>query len=132
MKLALDTNAYTAFQRGQTPKLKQFIDEAELLVLPFVAEAELRTGFKKGSREHENRDKLIKFLSSDRVVVVWADEDTSEMYARIWTELSVKGALIPTNDIWIAAVCLQHHLTLATTDAHFKKVPLLITIPVDQ
>ncbi|HEY1835428.1 MAG TPA: type II toxin-antitoxin system VapC family toxin [Candidatus Saccharimonadales bacterium] len=131
MRLALDTNAYTAFQRGQAAGLKQLIDTAELIVLPFIVEAELRAGFKKGSREPENHAKLSKFMSSNRVLVLWADEATNEIYARIWAELSAIGALIPTNDIWIAAICLQNNLALATADTHFKKVPFIATVSAD-
>ena len=31
-------------------------------------------------------------------------------------------AAIPENDIWIAALCRQHHLALASRDGHFDKV----------
>ena len=34
----------------------------------------------------------------------------------------MKGRLIPENDIWIAAIALQHDLTSATRDEHFKEI----------
>jgi tRNA(fMet)-specific endonuclease VapC len=37
-------------------------------------------------------------------------------------ELRVKGQPIPENDIWVAAIALQHRLTLVTRDEHFKQV----------
>ncbi|MBA3472116.1 MAG: VapC toxin family PIN domain ribonuclease, partial [Rubrobacter sp.] len=33
-----------------------------------------------------------------------------------------KGRPIPENDIWIAAVALQHDLVLASRDSHFEHV----------
>jgi len=36
--------------------------------------------------------------------------------------LRLKGRPIPENDIWIAAVALQHGLPLATRDDHFNEV----------
>ena len=125
MKVALDTNAYSALQLGGAVQLKAAADGAELLVIPFVVDAELRAGFKKGSKEKENYDKLKKFQALDRAVVLWPDEETNELYAKVWTELSAKGKPIPTNDVWIAAICLHYHLTLATSDKHFDHVPLL-------
>jgi predicted nucleic acid-binding protein len=40
---------------------------------------------------------------------------------------------VPTNDIWIAATAIQHHLTLFTFDAHFARVPDLSVgrVPLD-
>lgn len=125
MKVALDTNAYSALQLGRAAQLKTAADNAELLVIPFVVDAELRAGFKRGNKEKENYDKLQKLQVLDRVVVLWPDEETNELYAKVWAELSAKGKPIPTNDVWIAAICLQHHLILATSDKHFEHVPLL-------
>jgi predicted nucleic acid-binding protein len=116
---------YSALQLGNATQLQPLVSNAELLVLPFVVDAELRAGFKKGRKEKENYNKLQQFQALDRVVVLWPDEETNELYAKVWAELSAKGKPIPTNDVWIAAVCLQHHLTLATSDAHFDHVPLL-------
>ena len=38
------------------------------------------------------------------------------------TVLHLKGRPIPENDIWIAAIALQHSLRLSTRDEHFKEV----------
>ncbi|HVA11038.1 MAG TPA: PIN domain-containing protein [Candidatus Dormibacteraeota bacterium] len=130
MKIALDTNAYSDLQLGKAVQLKPMVDDAELLVIPFAVDAELRAGFKKGSKEKDNYDKLQRLQELDRVAILWPDEETNELYAKIWAELSAKGKPIPTNDVWIAAICLQYHLTLATSDTHFDYVPLLRKIPV--
>lgn len=131
MKLALDTNAYAALQLGTAIKLESLIDEAELLALAFVVDAELRAGFKKGHKDRENYDKLQRFQTLDRVVVLWPDKETNELYAKIWSELSLRGKPIPTNDVWIAAICLQYNLTLITSDIHFEYVPLLQRLPTN-
>jgi predicted nucleic acid-binding protein len=130
VKVALDTNAYSALQLGKATQLEPTTDRADLLVIPFAVDAELRAGFKKGRKEKENYDKLQKFQALDRVVVLWPDEETNEIYANVWAELSAKCKPIPTNDVWIAAICLQYHLTLATSDVHFDYVPLLRKLSV--
>jgi predicted nucleic acid-binding protein len=37
--------------------------------------------------------------------------------------LARSGTPIPENDVWIAAVALEHGWPLATRDAHFARVP---------
>jgi tRNA(fMet)-specific endonuclease VapC len=36
--------------------------------------------------------------------------------------LKEKGKPLPENDIWIAALAMQHNLTLITRDTHFDHV----------
>ncbi len=57
------------------------------------------------------------------------DEDTSEFYAEILNNLREIGRPVPTNDIWIASVALQHGLKLFSKDQHFKYVPGLVMVP---
>ncbi|MFM7324349.1 MAG: PIN domain-containing protein, partial [Nodosilinea sp.] len=42
--------------------------------------------------------------------------------------LRFKGRPLPENDVWIAAVALQHDLILVTRDAHFQEVENLQTV----
>ena len=49
-------------------------------------------------------------------------EPTTHSYAEIVLELKRKGKPIPTNDIWIAALCRQHSLPLLSRDRHFDLV----------
>lgn len=41
--------------------------------------------------------------------------------------LQSKGTPIQDNDIWIAAIALQHNLILVTRDAHFDEIESLQT-----
>jgi tRNA(fMet)-specific endonuclease VapC len=34
----------------------------------------------------------------------------------------IKGRPIPENDLWIAAIALEHDLIVATRDAHFGEI----------
>ena len=47
---------------------------------------------------------------------------------KIYDELKKSGDPIPTNDLWIAALTLQHGTRLFTLDKHFKKVRGLFLI----
>ena len=91
-----------------------------------ISVGELLSGFKSGSREGKNRQELSVFLHSPRVMVYTVDENTAEHYSSVLYSLRKKGTPIPTNDIWIAAVSLQHGLPIYTMDKHFKQVEGLI------
>ncbi|MEE8324521.1 MAG: PIN domain-containing protein, partial [Candidatus Humimicrobiaceae bacterium] len=78
--------------------------------------------------EKENLEELDQFLYSPRVVVYDIDAETSEFYAKIYDDLKRSGDPIPTNDLWIAALTLQHGTKLFTFDKHFKKVRGLFLI----
>ena len=124
MNLALDTNAYSDFLRGD-PSRVNMVQGADRIFLPLIVLAELRAGFAAGSREPENIGTLRKFLSSPRVALLLPDETTAEHYARVFLQLRRQGTPIPTNDLWIAALALQHGLALCTADVHFQHVAAL-------
>ncbi len=54
--------------------------------------------------------------------VLLCDVETARYYGDIKNQLRLKGRPLPENDIWIAAVALQHNLTLVTRDAHFQEI----------
>lgn len=124
MRLLLDTNRYTDFCKA-VPEAVAPVTAAELVFLPFVALAELRGGFQTGTLARENERTLARFLASDRVSVLYPDETTTQVYAGLFAQLRRQGTPIPTNDIWIAALALQHNLALLSRDAHFDNLPQL-------
>lgn len=85
--------------------------------------AELRAGFRGGGRSGENERTLHKFLRSPRVSVLFADDATAHLYADLFADLRRAGTPVPTNDLWIAALVVQHGFTLLTRDAHFDRMP---------
>lgn len=127
MNLAIDTNRYVDFMRG-VDEAAETVRRATRIALPYVVLAELRAGFACGTRSRKNESNLARFLSRDPVHVLWADEATTHLYARVFSELRRKGTPIPTNDIWIAALAMQHGLPLFTRDAHFRHVGGLATL----
>lgn len=52
--------------------------------------------------------------------------ETARQYARLRGALKRAGTPIPENDLWIAALAIEHGWPLATRDAHFACVPGLI------
>jgi tRNA(fMet)-specific endonuclease VapC len=127
MKLAVDSNRYTDFCTGDE-KAVQIIRSAEEIHMPLIVLAELRAGFANGNRRAANESLLTRFLNAARTRVVVPDEQTTHFYADLYLSLRKKGRPIPTNDLWIAALVLQHDLVLFDRDAHFDQVPRLARI----
>ena len=124
MKLALDTNRYVDFARGE-PEAVDRVRRAESLFLPFVVMAELRAGFLCGTRSAVNERNLVRFVNSSRVAILFPDEATTHVYARLFRQLRLQGTPIPTGDLWIASLVIQHNLYLYARDRHFDHLPQL-------
>ena len=127
MRIALDTNTYRAFMEGDS-KAVGVVNSADELLLPVPVLAELRFGFAKGTRGRQNEAALTKFLDSPRVEVLSCDDQTSFHYAHLKLQLAKQGTPIPINDIWIAALVVQHGATLFTFDQDFNQLPQLARI----
>ena len=127
MRLALDTNRYTDLCRGVADTVR-LVSTAEAVFLPFVVVAELRAGFAFGKRSAENERVLRRFLLKQDVAVLYADDQTTHHYAAAYRQLRVQGTPIPTNDLWISALVLQHNLTLHDRDRHFEHLPQIVRV----
>jgi tRNA(fMet)-specific endonuclease VapC len=127
VKLALDTNRYTDLCRGNTSVVKT-VELADEVWLPFIVLGELRAGFAVGTQGPHNEAILRRFLLKPGVDVLYADEQTTHHYAAIYRQLRKQGTPIPTSDMWIAALALQHSLSLCDRDAHFDALPQLTRI----
>lgn len=125
MNIALDTNAYSDFMRGD-PARVPILRTARHIHLPLIVLGELRAGFAAGSQPSANAANLQRFLNSPRVSILLPDEQTAHHYAQLYLQLRTQGAAIPTNDLWIAALVVQHNLVLCTTDRHFQHLPQVV------
>ena len=119
MRIAIDTNSYREFCEGIGDAVECFARASEIYI-PYVTLAELRAGFLCGSVARSNERILIQFLNRPRVRILFPDEATTHHYARVFAQLRAQGTPIPTNDMWIAALVLQHDLQLYSHDAHFS------------
>ena len=63
---------------------------------------------------------LEELIAAVRILSV--DQETAGHYAQVRSELKKAGKPIPSNDLWIAAICRQHRLPLMSQDAHFDAV----------
>jgi tRNA(fMet)-specific endonuclease VapC len=117
--MILDTNALSA-AADDDPGVVAALSRAEQMVLPVIVLGEYRHGIAQ-SRNRASYENWLAGLLHD-CMVLDIQEPTTHHYAEITLELKRKGKPIPTNDIWIAALCRQHALPLLSRDRHFDLV----------
>ncbi len=82
---------------------------------------EFRFGIAQSRRHDDYENWLLRLIAASRVLEI--DERTTRHYAEARVDLKGIGRPIPTNDLWIAALCRQHSLPLLSRDRHFDAVP---------
>jgi predicted nucleic acid-binding protein len=117
--MILDTNALSAAADNDR-SVAGILARAEAMALPVIVLGEYRYGIAQ-SRHRAIYENWLTGLLND-CMVLDIQEPTTQYYADITLELKLKGKPIPTNDIWIAALCRQHSLPLLSRDTHFDLV----------
>jgi tRNA(fMet)-specific endonuclease VapC len=118
--MILDTNALSA-AADDDPAIIPLLARADQIAIPVIALGEYRYWIAQ-SRHRASYAEWLKGLLHD-CLVLDTNEPTTHYYAEITLALKQKGKPIPTNDIWIAALCRQHSLPLLSRDRHFDLVP---------
>jgi len=122
VRLVLDTNAYRLVMEGE-PEAVRLVRTCETVLMPVPVIAELRFGFLHGTKGQRNEAFLTRFLDQERVEVLACDEATTSLYAQLKLQLKRQATPIPINDVWIAALVLQHGGVLFTRDSDFDHLP---------
>ena len=118
--MILDTNGLSAFAEGE-PALEPLLRKAAQIAIPVIVLGEYRYGIAYSRDREHYEDWLAEYLSKFRILDI--DEQTTISYRDVRTELRKAGTPIPSNDVWIAALCRQHRLPLLSRDRHFDAVP---------
>lgn len=125
MNVALDTNRLTDLFHGDTD-LAERLGSCEQVWIPLMVLAEIKAGFYGGTRQHKNEILLQRLLAKSTVGILLPSRETAEHYARLFVQLKRAGTPVPDNDLWIAALALEHDLILITRDQHFERIPQLL------
>ncbi len=125
MRVALDTNRLTDLFEGDTA-LAEWLGTCDEVWIPLVVLAEIKAGYYGGTQQHRNEILLRKLLAKSTVGVLLPSRETAEHYARLFVQLQRAGTPVPDNDLWIAALVLEHDLLLITRDQHFQRIPQLL------
>lgn len=117
--MILDTNGLSAIADGEV-ELEPILQKATEVAIPVIVLGEYRYGISQSRDRARYEEWIEKYLSAFRILVV--DEQTAVTYSDIRTELKKAGTPIPSNDVWIAALCRQHSMPLISRDRHFDDV----------
>ena len=117
--MIVDTNALSA-AADDDPAVVAILTRAGQMAIPVIVLGEYRYGIAQ-SRHCATYENWLTGLLRD-CAVLDINEPTTQHYAEITLELRRKGKPIPTNDLWIAALCRQHSLPLLSRDRHFDEV----------
>ena len=126
MALILDTNALSAVADGEPTAVAEFA-RSELVAIPVIVLGEYRFGIAQSRNQSEYQRWLSQMLRVSRILDV--NDETTIHYAQVRRELSRAGTPIPSNDVWIAALCRQHALPILSRDQHFDAVRGLHRLP---
>ena len=130
--LLLDANAIISLFDGSDPELERALCDAEELIVPVVAYAEVVAGAETDTkRARLTLDALAKLMSTPNTRLLPVSEMTVRYYSKIFNQLKKNGTPIPTNDIWIAAATLEAGGVLFTNDRHFLNIPMFDTIGLE-
>lgn len=93
---------------------------AESVSVPAVVLGELFFGALNSAKPTDNVARIEQFAA--QAYVLDCEETTAKTYGVVKHGLKLKGRPIPENDIWIAALAIQHSMTLISRDKHFSEV----------
>ncbi len=115
----LDTNIVIALFARDRAVLERLSQESQIFVSNVVL-GELYYGAEKSAQSTANIQRIDDLALATSTLS--CNRETARYYGRIKEALRSKGRPIPENDLWIAAQALQHSLTVATRDDHFKEI----------
>ena len=123
--MILDTNAVSSLFAGDSA-LADVLAAGSRHHLPVIVIGEYRFGLLR-SRHRERLTLLLAALIRESSVLV-VDQVTAGIYSEVREDLRTKGRPIPENDIWIAALALQHQQPVVSRDDHFDSVRGLVRL----
>ena len=94
--------------------------------ITFVTLAELSLGVLKAARPDAAWSRIQDVIGNCQMFHV--STVTPAIYARIYFDLERRGAMIPINDIWIAALAIEAQLPILARDEHFSRIAGLSVI----
>jgi predicted nucleic acid-binding protein len=115
----LDTHALSAFLDGDQNVGARLSGESRVAI-PVIVLGEFRYGIQGSRRRAAYERWLDDYLPDFEILPV--SEATAVVYAQVRAALKKAGRPIPANDAWIAAIALQHRMSILSRDEHFDAV----------
>jgi tRNA(fMet)-specific endonuclease VapC len=126
MGVLIDTSVLIKHERGRIDLSGKLAGrEAEDFFISVVTASELLHGVHR-ARDAGIRAKRSAFVESilASFPILSIDLATARIHSQIGAALSAAGTLIGPHDLWLAAACITHGLSLATENLReFERVP---------
>jgi tRNA(fMet)-specific endonuclease VapC len=117
--LIIDTNALSAIA-DEEPGIRGVLEKATLAAIPVIVLGEYGFGIVQSARRSHHQKWLRENLPGFLVLDI--TRETAEQYGALRLELKRAGTPIPSNDLWVAALCREHRLPVLSRDRHFDRI----------
>jgi predicted nucleic acid-binding protein len=118
--MILDTNAVSTLS-FEDADLAAVLGSSLRHHLPVIVIGEYEFGL-AGSKKSKELKAWFGLLVSESIVLT-VDRETAAHYGAICTALKRSGKPIPSNNLWISALAVQHGLPVVSQDGDFDHVP---------
>jgi tRNA(fMet)-specific endonuclease VapC len=126
MGVLIDASVLIGFERDRTAIAQRLAGrEDEEFFLSVITASELLHGVHR-AKTPDVRARRSAFVEAvlERFPLLSIDLPTARSHSQLWAELASTGKLIGPHDLWIAAACIAHGLTLVTANVReFERVP---------
>lgn len=121
--VVVDTTVWIEFLRGRNDPVRRHLRtllSAQRVVLVGIVMAEVLQGIRSPSEHHQVEDhfRALPYLETRR--------ETWRAASELARELREVGQSVPLSDLVIAAIAMEHALSLYSTDPHFVRIPHLV------
>ena len=126
MAVLIDASILIEAERGRLdlePHVERHRDEESFVSV--ITASELLHGVHRATGA-DIRAKRSAFVEGvlERFPLLSVDLACARAHAQVWAELHKAGAMIGPHDLWLAATCLAHGLTMVTANLReFERVP---------
>lgn len=126
MGVLIDTSVLIAPERGRFG-VEQWLAgrEDEEFFVSVITASELLHGVHRANAPdvRARRSAFVEAVLA-RFPLLSIDLATARAHAQLWAELASGGRMIGAHDLWLAAACVAHGLTLVTANVReFQRVP---------
>ena len=126
MAVLIDASILIEAERGRLdlePHVKRHGDEEAFISV--VTASELLHGVHRATQP-DVRARRSAFVEGilERFPLLSVDLACARAHAQLWADLRQAGALVGPHDLWLAATCVAHGLTMVTANVReFARVP---------
>jgi tRNA(fMet)-specific endonuclease VapC len=129
MAVLIGTDMLVDLERGVAdPAVERAIGDEERAI-SVITVSELLHGVHRATGAHRaRRSAFVEHLLAE-LHAIPITEQVARVHADVWAQLSGRGQLIGSHDLWIAATALAHGMGIATGNTdEFRRIPGLRVI----